>query len=291
MKREEFGQLVAALRKENLDVVQGKVWTQKALAARAGIAERTLGELERGSKMSMDPQMLAQLADALALTSLERQAFYAAAAAVDVDLMRATEQTPRAILDELLAATGDIRVPAYVHDSYYNLIAINTIARSLSLVPNSLLETGHDSPAGFNLMRYYFAPESPFRDLLGPGWTKFAVRGVQHFRAASLRYRHTARFAAIFEDLCRYPLFRDFWTRTKHTTEDIYHHWGGLNYHHPELGAMSYFVTEVLTLTGQEDLALVTYVPRDKRTVQRFDELAHEAGVNMIRMAAWPYEQ
>ncbi len=289
MTKEDFGRLVTALRKENIDMAVGKVWTQKTLAQRSNLAERTIGQIEQGTKMGLDPQLLAQLANALNLTSLERKAFHAAAAEVDIDLTFSIKKTPAEVLDELLLETRNVRTPAFIYDSYYNVIAANSIMRALSFATDELLETGHDTPAGFNLLRYYFAPESPYRDLLGPGWSKFAIRTVQHFRASSLRYRHTERFVAIFKDLCRYPLFQDFWVRTKYADEDIYYSWEGVNYHHPELGPVNFIVTEVATLTGEETLFFITYVPRDRETSKAFEDLGQRKGTNMHRLMPWPY--
>ncbi|MFN8493430.1 MAG: helix-turn-helix domain-containing protein [Caldilineaceae bacterium] len=290
MNREEFGRLIAALRKENIDMRAGKVWTQKMLAEKANLSERTIGQLEQGDKMNLEPQVLAQLAKALNLTSMERRALYAAAAEVDMQQYLAFAKPAAAILDELLAATNHLRCPAFIYDSYCNVIALNTLIRALSILPDALLASGPASPAGFNLLRYYFAPESPYKTLLAADWTTFALRVVQHFRAASLPYRYTERFTAIFKDLCQYPLFQDFWVRTKFASEDIYHRWEGIAYQHPQLGPLDYIITEVATLTGCEDLYLVTYVPRDRQTVAVFEDLARQAGVNMTRLQPWPYQ-
>ncbi|MEZ4684221.1 MAG: hypothetical protein R2932_59420 [Caldilineaceae bacterium] len=53
MNRAEFGQLVAALRKENIDLLEGKVWTQRRLAERANLPERAIGQIEQGTKMNL----------------------------------------------------------------------------------------------------------------------------------------------------------------------------------------------------------------------------------------------
>lgn len=290
MNRAEFGQLVAALRKENIDLLEGKVWTQKRLAERANLPERAIGQIEQGTKMNLEGVVIAQLADALGLTTLERAAFLAAAAEVEVDLYAAIEKRPADVLEELLTAARGIRLPAYVYDSYGNLVAINSSMRALSNLPDDLWETGNASPAGFTVLRYYFVPESPIRSFLGINWTQFAVRLVQHFRATSLKYRHTERFQAIFRDLYQYPLFQDFWARTKYADEDLYQRWDGIIYHHPELGPLSYIATEATTLTGREDLFLVTYIPRDQQTMQALETLASRVGTNFHRAVTWPYE-
>jgi transcriptional regulator with XRE-family HTH domain len=290
MNRAEFGQLVAALRKENIDLLEGKVWTQKRLAERANLPERAIAQIEQGTKMNLDGQVIVQLAEALGLTTMERVAFLHAAAAVDVDPYGAITKTPADVLDELMAAARDLRIPAYIYDAYGNLVAINSAMRALAIMPDALWATGHASPAGFNVLRYYFAPESPIRTFLGINWTPFAIRLMQHFRVTTLRYRHTDRFRAIFRDLYQYPLFQDFWARTKYAEEDLYHRWDGIVYHHPELGPLNYIATEVSTLTGREELFLVTYISRDRATTETFEALIERVGANLHRATAWPYE-
>jgi len=289
MQREEFGRLMAALRRENIDLQAGKVWTQKMLAEKANLSERTIGQIEQGEKMNMEPQVLAQLAHALGLTSMERRALYAAAAEVDINQRAGFSKSPETILAELLAAINGVCLPAFIYDAYNNVIAMNAIIRALAILPISLIESGGDSPGGFNLLRYYFAPESPYKTLLSADWTKFALRAVQHFRAASLPYRHTERFVALFKDLCQYPLFQDFWARTKYASEDIYYRWEKIAYHHPNLGPLAYIITESLTLTGREELYFVTYVPGDRQTLLTLDRLAQQVGTQMQRLTDWPY--
>lgn len=290
MNRAEFGQLVAALRKENIDLLEGKVWTQKRLAERANLPERAIGQIEQGTKMNLEGQVIAKLAEALGLTTMERAAFFAAAAEVDVDPSRTLHKEPQAVLGELLTAARGIRLPAYVYDSYGNVVAINSCMRAISIMPDAMWDTGHESPAGFNVQRYYFGHESPIRSFLGITWTQFAVRQVQHFRATSLKYRHTERFQAIFRDLYQYPLFQDFWARTKYADEDLDHRWDDIVYHHPELGPLNYIATEVATLTGGEELFLVTYIPRDRQTTETLEALAQRVGINMHLGVEWPYQ-
>ncbi|MCB0092805.1 MAG: helix-turn-helix domain-containing protein [Caldilineaceae bacterium] len=289
MTRSEFGQLIAALRRENIDPVQGKVWTQKRLAQEAGLLERTIGQIEQGAKTSLEPQMLVQLANALELTSLERKALLSAAAEVDLAPQQIINVQPAKVLAGLLEQARNLRLPAFIYDSYHNVLAANGLILALGAVPATMLQSGAASPAGFNLLRYYFAPESSYREVLAGRWTQFAIRNVQHFRAASLPYRHTARFQRVFQDLYQYPLFRDFWARTKYAGEDIHHRWEGIEFHHPRLGQLSYMITEVVTLTGEEELFLVTYIPRNSDTVVAFEKLAQEIGVNMHKLMSWPY--
>lgn len=290
MNREEFGMLVKALRTEVIVLPEGRPMTQQELADKIMHSSRTIGQIEQGDKRNLEPQIIAKLADAFGLTSMERTAFYAAAAQVDIDPRSAVPGQPADVLQMLLDASRNIQLPALIYDSLYTVVAANSLMLKLSNVQDALLEDGHQMAAGFNLLRYYFNDESAFPSVLGPGWERFAIRNVQHFRASSLQYRHTKQFERIFSDLCQYSLFQDFWTRTRYVGEDIFYPWEGVDYHHPDLGPMTYIVSEVPTLTGCEDLYLVTYIPRDKKTTVVFQEMVSQLGANMHRFAKWPYE-
>lgn len=78
MKRAEFGQLVTALRREHVDEWD-RQWTQAKLAQETGLPLTVMGTIERGSKTQRDEATLLQLAQALQLTSGEREAFFTAA--------------------------------------------------------------------------------------------------------------------------------------------------------------------------------------------------------------------
>ena len=79
MHRATFGKIVAALRKERFDPIQGRTWTQKHLAQTAGLSERLIANIERGDKVNLEGDILAGLANAFSLTTLERREFFALA--------------------------------------------------------------------------------------------------------------------------------------------------------------------------------------------------------------------
>lgn len=290
MNREEFGMLVKALRTEVIMLPEGRPMTQQELAKKTMHSPRTIGQIEQGDKRNLEPQIIASLADAFGLTSMERTAFYAAAAQVDIDPRSAIPGDPADVLKMLIKASRTIQIPAFIYDSLYTIVAANSLMLKLSNVQDSLIESGHESAAGFNLLRYYFVDDSPFPSVLGPGWERFAIRNVQHFRASSLQYRHTKQFDLIFSELCKYDRFQDFWARTRYVGEDIFYNWEGVDYHHPEYGHMTYIVSEVPTLTGSEDLYLVSYIPRNKQTTIVFQEMVSQLGANMHRLGKWPYD-
>ncbi len=290
MNREEFGRLVASLRKEIIDLRTGKFLIAKELASRSNLLEKTISEIERGRKMNLDPETLTNLATGLGLTSLERSAFLAAASEIDIDPLPNIDP-PDVILQELLTATQTLCIPAMIYDSYYNIIAGNSIMFALSGIEDmSSIATEKPSPASFNLLRYVFAEELTYREVAGPMWKTFGRRTVQHFRATSLKYRYTERFNAIFTDLCNYLAFQEAWTSSKYAGGDMYKVTAEYDYVHPKYGALNYLSVENVTLTSREDLFLVTHLPRNRETIQAFEALSREVGLNMHRFSPWPYE-
>ncbi|MEZ4684222.1 MAG: hypothetical protein R2932_59425 [Caldilineaceae bacterium] len=81
------------------------------------------------------------------MTTMERAAFFTAAATVDVEPYGTLSKRPADVLDELLTAARDIRLPAYIYDAYGNLVAINSCMRALSILPDALWETANTPSA------------------------------------------------------------------------------------------------------------------------------------------------
>lgn len=102
MKRKEFGQIVAELRKGQFDLSSGKVWSQQTLADKIGVSDRLIAALEQGVKSHLDPELLGKLAKVFHLTTLERREFFALAAGVANDDLMLQAAPPTAILATLL---------------------------------------------------------------------------------------------------------------------------------------------------------------------------------------------
>lgn len=289
MNREEFGKLVASLRKEIIDLRTNKFVTAKELARRSNLLEKTVSEIERGRKMNLDPETMTSLATGLGLTSLERHALQNAASEIDIDPLPDIAP-PEEILQRLLNATQSICVPAMIYDSYFNIIAGNSIMFALSGISDmGQIREGEDEPAKYNLLRYIFDESLTYRNVTGPMGKTYAQRNIHHFRAISIKYRYTERFGAIFNDLCNYLAFQEAWSASRYNDRDVYNQWGELEYIHSKYGALDVISTEAVTLTSQENLYLVTHIPRSRETMRTFEELGKEVGLNMHRFAPWPY--
>lgn len=292
VNRKEFGKLIAALREEHLEFsTRGMgVWTQTKLAKEANLAEKTIAQLEQGKKMNLDPQTLTQLARALKLTAGEQLELYTAAAEVDSEPHKAIRDRAEDTLRTLLRLLGDVRVPAYLHDPYANVIAGNTAVTELLHVPKPLLADASSLASGFNLMRYIFSPQSPFRVMLGDAWLARATSVVLFFRMTTLKVRHTLRFKAILAELSDYPSFRDIWFSTQIYAKELIFEWAGYEYYHPDYGAVSFISHVSATLTSQGSLYLVTFLPRTHQTSEIVESILNHKGLGVQRFIDWPYE-
>lgn len=291
MNRKEFGKLIAALREEHIEFSSRGmgVWTQTKLAKEANLAEKTIAQLEQGKKMNLDPQTLTQLARALKLTAGEQVELYTAAAEVDSEPHKTIRDRSEATLRTLLRLLGDVRVPAYLHDPYANVIAGNTAVTELLRVPTPLLESAPTLASGFNLIRYVFSPVSPFRTMLGDAWFARAGSVVLFFRMTTLKYRHTARFKAILAELSEYPSFRDIWFNTQIYAEEMTFEWSSYEYYHPEHGVVSFISHVSATLTSRGALYLVTFLPQTRQTSETVESILNQKGLGVQRFIDWPY--
>ncbi|MFN8440896.1 MAG: helix-turn-helix domain-containing protein [Caldilineaceae bacterium] len=292
MNRKEFGKLIAALREEHIEFsARGMgVWTQSKLAKEANLAEKTIAQLEQGKKMNLDPQTLTQLARALKLTAGEQVELYTAAAEVDSAPHKTIRDRSEETLRTLTRLLGDVRVPAYLHDPYANVIAGNTVVTELLCVPETMLQNAPSFASGFNLMRFVFSPQSPFRSMLGEHWFARATSVVLFFRMASLKYRYTPRFKAILAEVSEYPSFRDIWFNTQIYAEELTFEWSSYEYHHPAYGAVSFVSHVSATLTSEGALYLVTFLPRTRHTSEAVESIINRKGIGVQKFIAWPYE-
>ena len=128
----DFGKLIASLRKEHEDE-EDVPWTQEKLAEEsnktAGVelfSGDIVSAIERG-KRNLDQQTLLALADALQLTSGERKEFFLASSGIDNERIARPDHDPEEVLDNLLQTIRQSYLPAYVVDSYCDVVAVNFV--------------------------------------------------------------------------------------------------------------------------------------------------------------------
>src|SRR5512145_426690 len=140
MNRQEFGELVAALR-------QDMGWTQFQLSEYSDVDHAVISQIERGVKKFFEPELLFCLANAFQLTTLERREFILAASGLDekqsVRQPAAGVATDvfnvRKLLDRMIRLTAEIRLPAFLCDVYNDVVAANHMMLAFYDVPPSLI--------------------------------------------------------------------------------------------------------------------------------------------------------
>ncbi len=292
MNRKEFGELVAALR-------QDLGWTQFQLAEYAELDEAVVSQVERGVKKHFEPNLLFQLANALQLTSLERHDFVLAASGLEekqivrqpsaitaTDVFDATK-----ILEQMVALTGNIRVPAFLVDVYSDVIAANKMILAFYDVPPSMVETAATIPGGYNTTRLNFGRDLVGRKIVTDNWDHYALNSMRSFRENSLRYRASPYFKYLmknFRNAKEYPFFDRYWKLVTSTEQDKQMKVDHFSFRHNIFGPLKYIASMTTTVTSFGNLFLVQNLPLDENTDEAFAQLKLKAGTGVVRFAPWP---
>jgi transcriptional regulator with XRE-family HTH domain len=292
MNREDFGQLVAALR-------QDLGWTQFKLAVLAEVDEPVISQVERGVKQFVGAELLFSLANALQLTTLERREFFIAASGLDERRMvrqaAANIKTDvfdhRKLLERLVQLTGAIRLPAFLVDVYGDIIAANMAMIAFYDIPPAMMASAARIPGGFNIVRVNFGRDLVGRSRIIQNWEEYALNAMRALRVNSLRYRARPYFKYLmkaFRNPVEFPFFERFWNlvtsteRDKDTNVDVF------SYAHPDLGELNYIASSTNAVTSYGELFLVQNIPLDDRTSDVFAALLQKGGAGVIRFASWP---
>ncbi|MFZ0544892.1 MAG: hypothetical protein WAM60_05615 [Candidatus Promineifilaceae bacterium] len=294
MNRKEFGQLVAALRKEQFDE-DGNRLTQAGLAARAArqdphtsLNEIIIGKIERGERSILDEKTLLALADALSLMVGERRVFFVAATGLDADQIYPTPQESQTILQNTLEILGDIQLPALLLDTYLDIIGVNTAVLHLYNTSPTVINKVTTGNQAINLLDFVFSPDfAPNRQHLSQEqWHDFATGNVMYFRRLTLPFRMTAYFQKLLKRLRRYRDFRYFWEQVFY--EDSQFFVGGTSWQasSAESGRLHFLTAPLVTRTPYGNLELLTHIPRSPTTAAAFQQFA--ANNRSLQLAPWP---
>jgi len=287
--RATFGKIVAALRKERFDPVQGRTWTQKHLAQTAGLSERLIANIERGDRVNLEGDILAGLANAFSLTTLERHEFYALAIEISEDQTVMPSHDPQKIRGQVFTVIEGLHTPGFVYDDYFDIVATNNGSLALHGIPGEWLQQMAADYGTANFMHVIFAPDSPMRRSMARNWHALAGGNMSQFRAMSLRHRHTARFRALFARLCALPDFFALWSATTQQTQGDFASRMRIHaYPHPELGPLFYTVFAVASYSFANYLHVTALLPLDDQTAAVFAELHTRRPRHVVQLADWP---
>lgn len=296
MNHKEFGQLIAALRKEHVDE-DGNRLTQAKLAEEAQqsnphspLNEIIIGKIERGERAVLDDQTLLSLADTLELTMGERREFFLAATGLDNEQIYAAQKPAEEILTSVIQMLADIQLPALLLDNFLDVIAINASLVKLYDTNRIDLSSRRHQPAGLNLLGFIFSADfEPQRQLMTQNqWHNFAVGNIIYFRRVTLPYRTTDYFAALLARLRHNREFRWYWEQVFY--EEKRYFVGGESFRMGTLESHRYYylTAPLVTLTPYGNLEIITHIPRNAETAATFHQMVMEAPATAQQLSSWP---
>ena len=287
MEHKAFGQIVTALRKEQIDFASGHSWSQNRLADETGLTLRIVGKIERGEQARLDRAILEGLAQAFQLTSFERREFFAMASEVtDAGLVRAALGSEE-VFAQVWALLDSLCAPAFLMDPFADVIGVNRALLDFHDLNLVQLKAARETAGGANNIAWLLAPDGGLRQMLGRGWRPIALANVQQWRAMTLRYRHTARFRQLFSALSAYPDFYGLWADSHEDGYDDFSRLRSYSYLHGAHGPVAYTVFTNTSISGYGELYLSTFVPQNGVTTALFEELAGKRG-EALSLAPWP---
>lgn len=291
-----FGELVAALRSD-LDR------TQEELAEDSGLEVRIIRDIEQGNRLNLHKDdVLMKLAAGLQLTTLERQQFlFAASGASGQDFLRKEAEIPSApksdeavaqeIIDDLRYTITGLRTPAYIVDSYCDILFANKLIMEFLQIPKALIDEAQNenSIGGCNLMRVLFHPGSTYRALAGNDWERHALQNIRFFRRTSLRYRNSQYYRDLIQELNKYKAFNQYWKRTLAEVDDEFLNYSIFKIELPDKQCAEYLgIATFLGVTPFGELQMNMYLPLSEDTALIFENLYQKTGPSCEQFSAFP---
>lgn len=292
MDRKQFGQLIAALRREQRDE-QDREYTQATLAKLVGVSEQVIGKLERGRKVTYEPNLLLNLAKTFRLSSRERREFFLAAVDLDSSSIPRTTCTTEEILKDLMRILHETALPAILVDGYDDVVASNRLALALFDFTEDLRQEANHLAGGFNVMRVVFSRKSRYRETLAKERRdQYIAQNVQFFKAITLPHRDSPYFKYLITSFKKdhdMRLFNAYYAASSDDDDaDFYVENEPMYLDHPQWGEIRCYSPALSVVTAAGNLYLLTYVPTDLHTLQVFVKLAEKCELGAIRLASWP---
>jgi transcriptional regulator with XRE-family HTH domain len=230
-----------------------------AQLAHVGVSWYSL--LEQGRALHPSSQVLAAIADALRLTSDERQHLFLLANQHHLVETHASHEQVSPALRRVLDGLNPM--PAYIMGGRWDFLAWNTSAEQILLLLKSV------PPYDSNAVWQMFAnPLS--RRLYRPKWEQVAQKVLAEFRAESARYADEEWFKRLIADLQRVSAeFRAWWPRY-----DVRGRSDSLKeIEHPLMGRLVFEHT-TLQVPTQAELKIMIYTPLpETATLEKLQQL------------------
>jgi len=286
MNPKQFGKIIKSLRQERIDWQTMQPWTQTQLAQGANLSTDVIKKIEQGKRAKLASTELRSLADALKLSTLERDEFMAMANR-DEDAVNIDPTMTQSAWDYAWQTFSTVQAPAYLIDSLYNLIGANRAFMAYRGLTDELLDKASQTEIGCNVLTLLFRGGSMLRKAMAERWKGIARSNLHHFRYTALRYRHLSAFERLTDHLRTQPDFTQLWLDTREHGVDLYSQNRRFEYHHATLGPLHYVTTLGSTLTRHGPLYTVMFVACDEQTQGVFGALsAKSRGARTVM--EWP---
>lgn len=235
---------------------------REEVAILAGVSTDYYTRLERGNIRGASESVLEAIAGALRLNDAERTHLFHLARTAPAPASRGRAPAPRAVRRSVQRVLDHMHVPAIVHNSAQDLVAANLMGRAL-------YSPHFDTGGTPNIARFIFL-DPRARDYY-VDWAKARRTTAAMMRLEAGRNPLNTELTALIGELStRSPQFRKDWAG-----HDVHSHRTGVKaFRHPVVGEVE-VAFDVLELTGEPDLAIVTYsVEEGSESADRFALLA-----------------
>jgi transcriptional regulator with XRE-family HTH domain len=209
-RKKAFGQEVKSLRKQ-------RGLSQQDLARNIlGITPRTLGKIERGEKGFLDHDIVSRLATCFSLEGLAREEFFSQAGLSDA-IVEEDYTPPQIDVEAVRTFFENIDFPAYAHDAFYNLYALNSSMFAIFGANVQDYTTEFLRPSGPHLLRILFEMqlEAKTEWAKDKAWRAHAEMLVYRFRVISRKYVGSPNYNELLNDLKKMPEFREIWRKVE----------------------------------------------------------------------------
>lgn len=285
MDSKKFGKLIAVLRKEQRDE-HNYSYTQAKLAQEAKATASIISNIERGDKVSLEPELLLNLANAFQLSTREREEFFLAAIGISQKNTPRTDCDADAAFEIAVTVVKNLALPAFIVDHYDNILVVNQIILALFDYSEKMRLLAEQSFAGFNVMRFVFSKQSLFANSIIRNRDPYLLQSVHFFRAISLPGRANPYYQRMMEVFNTDPdmsPFRSYYAQSAHVEEDYLFESSLAFLQHPEFGKLKFYspsITPITTTCG--NLYLISYLPATVATAAAFASLAKTHFGNIV---------
>lgn len=197
---------------------------REEVAELANIGVSWYTAIEQGKEVHPSLQVLESIAEALQLTTAEKNYLFQLASSSEIHLEQENAELSRGLTRMVDSLDPN---PVYVIDQYWNIIYWNQAADFIFQIPNKTKEP--------NLLAHFLLNEH-MKQLI-TDWQKYAEIMVDRYRADRAKYPYDEKFQATIDALQKEsPLFAKKWSEETITIPtDSYKDW-----QHPEIGAVAF---------------------------------------------------